>query len=84
MGYHQRVEYHKRVMKISEDGDEVNPKSGFIRYGLVRSDYLLLAGSIPGAKKRLVRIRECIRPKERFSASVPEITYISKLSQQGK
>jgi large subunit ribosomal protein L3 len=84
MGYHQRVEYHKRVMKISEDGDEVNPKSGFIRYGLVRSDYLLLAGSIPGAKKRLVRIRECIRPKERFSVSVPEITYISKLSQQGK
>ncbi len=84
IGYHNRVEYHKRVIKISEDGDEVNPKGGIIRYGLVKSDYLLLLGSIPGTKKRLIRLRETMRPKNHFNASVPEITYISKLSQQGK
>ena len=37
MGFHQRVEYHKRIVKISEDGDEINPKGGFIRYGLYRT-----------------------------------------------
>ncbi len=84
MGYHQRVEYHKRVVKISEDGDEVNPKGGIIRYGMIKSDYLLLMGSVPGSKKRLIRLRKTIRPKNNFTTSVPEITYISKLSQQGK
>lgn len=84
MGYHQRVEYNKRIMKISEDGDEVNPKGGFIRYGLVKSDYILLLGSVPGPKKRLIRLRDCMRPRENLKKSTPEITYISKLSQQGK
>jgi len=84
MGYHQRVEYNKRIMKISEDGDEINPKGGFIRYGLIKTDYILLLGSIPGPKKRMVRLRDSIRPRKHFTISVPEITYLSKLSQQGK
>ena len=71
-------------MKVSEDGDEVNPKGGFIRYGLIKSDYILLLGSVPGPKKRLVRLRDSMRPKDHFTISVPEITYFSKLSQQGK
>jgi large subunit ribosomal protein L3 len=84
MGFHQRVEYHKRIMKISEDGDEINPKGGFIRYGLVKSDYIVLLGSIPGTKKRLIRLRDTIRPKPLFTVGIPDITYISKLSKQGK
>ncbi|MHA1585443.1 MAG: 50S ribosomal protein L3 [Promethearchaeota archaeon] len=84
MGYHQRVEYNKRIVKISEDGDEINPKGGIVRYGLIKNDYLLLLGSIPGPKKRLIRLRTSMRPKGHFVLSVPEITYISKLSQQGK
>ncbi len=84
MGTHQRVEYHKRIVKISEDGDEINPKGGFIRYGLVKSDYLLLLGSVPGPKKRLIRLRDTMRPKKGFAVGIPEITYISKRSQQGK
>ncbi|MCF2138967.1 MAG: 50S ribosomal protein L3 [Candidatus Lokiarchaeota archaeon] len=84
MGYHQRVEYNKRILKISEDSDEINPKGGFIRYGLVKSDYLIILGSVPGPKKRLIRLRDCMRPRENFKVSAPEITYISKLSQQGK
>ena len=71
-------------MKISEDGDEINPKGGFIRYGLIKSDYLLLLGSVPGPKKRLVRLRTSIRPIKTFTVQSPQITYISKVSQQGK
>jgi large subunit ribosomal protein L3 len=84
MGLHQRPEYHKRIMKISEDGEEINPKGGFIRYGLIRNEFVMLLGSVPGAKKRLIRLRNTIRPKHGFILSVPEITYISKNSHQGK
>jgi len=84
IGFTNRVEYHKRIMKISENGDEINPKGGFIRYGLINNDYLILMGSVPGPQKRLIRLRETIRPILRFTDNVPELTYISKQSRQGK
>ncbi|HID29469.1 MAG TPA: 50S ribosomal protein L3, partial [Desulfobacterales bacterium] len=54
MGYHQRTEYNKRILKIGEDGKEVTPRGGFIRYGLVRGPYILVNGSVPGPAKRLI------------------------------
>jgi len=84
LGYHQRTEYHKRIMLIGENEEEVNPKGGFIRYGKVKGDYLLILGSIPGPKKRLIRIRKTIRPSKSFTVKSPEITFISRESQQRK
>jgi large subunit ribosomal protein L3 len=83
MGFHQRIEYHKRIMKISENGDEINPKGGFVRYGIIKGDYIMLLGSVPGPKKRLIRFRNTIRAK-RFEENSPELTYISRQSQQKK
>jgi large subunit ribosomal protein L3 len=82
MGFHQRTEYNKQILKISEKGEEINPKGGFIRYGLVKGDYILIKGSVPGAKKRLVRLRSSIRGLK--DIPTPEITYVSTLSQQLK
>jgi large subunit ribosomal protein L3 len=82
MGYHQRVEYHKRLMKISESPDEVNPKGGFVNYGLIKNDYVLLLGSVPGPKKRLIRLRKTVRPSNIYLDTEPKITYISKQTQQ--
>ena len=84
MGYHQRTEYHKRIMVIGENEEEINPKGGFIRYGRVNGDYLLVLGSIPGPKNRLIRIRKTIRPVKSFMFKTPEITFISRESQQRK
>jgi large subunit ribosomal protein L3 len=84
MGYHQRIEYHKRIMKMSESPDEINPKGGFLNYGVVKNDYIMLLGSVPGPKKRLIRIRKTVRPKNIYIDTEPKITYISKQSQQGK
>ncbi len=81
-GYHQRTENNKRVLKIGEDGEEINPKGGFLNYGMVQNDYLLLKGSVPGPKKRFVRISHAIRVHPKLG--VPEIVYISQKSQQGK
>lgn len=84
MGFHQRTEYHKRIMQIGENEEEINPKGGIIKYGKISGDYLLILGSIPGTKKRLIRMRKTIRPQKSFEIKSPEITYISRESQQRK
>jgi len=80
-GYQQRTEYNKRIVKIGENGEEITPKGGFVNYGIVRNDYVLLKGSVPGPKKRLVRLSRAIRAPPKLDA--PDIVYISKESQQG-
>lgn len=58
MGFGQRTEYNKLILKISDKLDEINPKQGFKEYGLIKAKYLLLDGSVPGARKRLVFLRK--------------------------
>jgi large subunit ribosomal protein L3 len=82
MGYHQRVEYNKRILKIGMDPKEINPKGGFINYGLVAGDYIILEGSVPGPNKRLVKMRHALRPKPHLEI-IPDIVYISTESKQG-
>jgi large subunit ribosomal protein L3 len=83
MGYHQRTEYNKRILKIGEKGEDINPIGGFPHYGLVRNSYVLIHGSIPGPTKRLVSMRDAIRYKRGVEVEKPEISYISTTSQQG-
>ena len=83
MGYHQRTEYNKRVLKIGDNGDEITPAGGFPHYGNVRNSYVLIHGSIPGPSKRLISMRDAIRYKRGVKVEKPEITYISSTSKQG-
>ena len=80
-GYHQRTEFNKRVMQIGKDGKTVTPDGGFMDYGIVRNDFIIIKGSVPGPVKRLVRLRPAIRLKKQLPA--PELTYISLESKQG-
>lgn len=84
MGYHKRTEFNKKILKIADvsEVDEVNPDGGFIKYGLVKNDYVLVKGSLPGPTKRLVVLRKAIRPKS-DDESTPQINFISTKSKQG-
>ncbi|MFX1257795.1 MAG: 50S ribosomal protein L3 [Promethearchaeota archaeon] len=82
LGFHQRTEYHKRIMYIGENEEEINPKGGLIKYGKIKGDYILILGTVPGPKKRLIRLRKTIRPLKSFIVKSPEITFISRESQQ--
>jgi len=84
MGYHQRTEYNKRILKIGKDGKEVTPKGGFLRYGFVRGSYVILAGSIAGTEKRPIRLRFPARPPRNVAVEPPQITHISLESPQGR
>lgn len=83
MGYHQRTEHNKRILKMGTNGADVTPKGGFLRYGLVKGAYVLLNGSVPGPAKRLIRIRAPARPPNRVSETPPKIIEISLESPQG-
>jgi len=84
MGYHQRIEFNKRILKIGKDGKEVNVKGGFIRYGNLKSPYMIIEGSVPGTEKRTIRLRVPARPPTHVAEAPPQITYVSLESPQGK
>jgi large subunit ribosomal protein L3 len=84
MGFHQRVEVNKRIMKIGIDPKEIIPAGGFLNYGLIRGDYLILLGSVPGARKRMIRLRKAVRPPKTIPETAPDLVYISITSKQGK
>ncbi len=63
-GLHRRTEYNKRILQINESenaGDDITPSSGFKHYGKINGSYLLVKGSVPGTRKRLVIFRTPIR-----------------------
>jgi large subunit ribosomal protein L3 len=63
-GFHQRTEYNKRILMISnteKSTELVNPNGGFKHFGLVKGDYMVLKGSIAGVPKRLIKMRQPIR-----------------------
>jgi archaeal ribosomal protein L3 len=84
MGYHKRTEYNKQILKIADasEADAVNPDGGFVKYGLVKNNYILVKGSLPGPSKRLVILRKAVRPHGKHN-DAPEISYISTASKQG-
>lgn len=83
LGFAQRTEYSKQVLKIGSKETAVTPKGGFIRYGVVRGDFILLKGSAPGPAGRIIRLRSSVR-KEVVPDVPPQIAQISVESQQGK
>jgi large subunit ribosomal protein L3 len=84
MGYHQRTEYNKRILKIGKDGKEITIKGGYLRYGKLKGPYILIEGSISGTEKRPIRLRYPARPPKESPEVPPQITYVSLDSTQGK
>lgn len=82
LGYFRRTEYNKRVMQLGVNGEEVTPQGGFIKYGIVKNRYILLKGSVPGPKKRMIILRDGLRNQEKEIIE-PRISYVSIRSNQG-
>ncbi|TAJ45271.1 50S ribosomal protein L3 [Methanofollis fontis] len=82
MGYQQRTEFNKRILRVGTDGAEIVPEGGFLHYGVVRNPYIMIKGSIPGPVKRIVRIRPAIRQGE-HAVRAPAVNFVSLESKQG-
>jgi large subunit ribosomal protein L3 len=83
MGFHQRTEYNKIVMKVGNNGAEITPRGGFLRYGAINSDFVALKGTVPGTTNRLILMRLAIRPPSEEKQTAPKLEYVSLMSVQG-
>ena len=79
MGYHQRMDHNKQILKISSKPEEINPKGGFVNYGLIKTDFILLKGSVPGHIKNPIVISKPIRQnKKPYPLEIVAISLRSK------
>ncbi len=69
-GFQTRTELNKRILKISNG---FNVKGGFVNYGNISGDCILLEGCVSGSKKRLIRLRFAIRPKKVYPIEIKHI-----------
>jgi large subunit ribosomal protein L3 len=81
-GYHHRVEFNKRILKLGDRGEEITAKGGINRYGVVKGDYLLLQGSVPGDIRRLIKLRQPIRSHQKTPEAAPQILSIYNTSKK--
>eukprot|EP00996_Jenningsia_fusiforme_P000732 NODE_1662_length_1452_cov_629.952958_g1502_i0.p1 GENE.NODE_1662_length_1452_cov_629.952958_g1502_i0~~NODE_1662_length_1452_cov_629.952958_g1502_i0.p1 ORF type:complete len:399 (+),score=63.20 NODE_1662_length_1452_cov_629.952958_g1502_i0:65-1261(+) len=71
-GFHHRVELNKKIFRIgkSQEVDKANgkcttdltdktitPLGGFVGWGIIRNDFLLVKGSVVGHRKRAITLR---------------------------
>ena len=82
---HEVVEHVGVVAEglFTADGAEVTPKGGFLNYGEVRNNYVLVYGSVPGPTKRLIRFRDATRLPKKADMEAVDVTYVSVESKQG-
>jgi large subunit ribosomal protein L3 len=77
-GFHQRVEYDKRIMIISnteKNEFKINPDGGYKHFGNVSGDFIVVKGSVPGTYRRLIKLRQQIRnePKKIIKPNILEV-----------
>lgn len=68
-GFHQRTEYNKRILIMSNTEKEneigINPSGGFKHFGIIKGDFIVVRGSIPGVPKRLIKLRYPLRSSQK-------------------
>ncbi|CCG82689.1 putative Transcriptional corepressor Cyc8 [Taphrina deformans PYCC 5710] len=74
-GYHHRTSVNHKIYTIGAAGTDnattdydatkkaITPLGGFVRYGTVNNDYVMIKGSCPGVKKRVLTLRKGLLPQ---------------------
>ncbi len=66
MGLFTRATYNNTLVSVDSIKDkDINPNSGFYNYGKIRTDYVVLRGSVQGPSKRQVLLTFPLRPSQR-------------------
>ena len=61
-GGHNRIVYNNLILQVGKISEkDINKKSGFHKYGNIKTDFLILRGSIPGPRKRQLLITPALR-----------------------
>ena len=82
LGYQVRTEYNRKVLMIGNTETKINPVGGFKQFGLIKNDFMMVVGSIPGPAKRAVAIRNAMRKFRVNATKIDTIDYIASLGMQ--
>ncbi|KAJ5113753.1 hypothetical protein N7456_002287 [Penicillium angulare] len=96
-GYHHRTSCNHKVFRIGKADDEgsastefdiskkqITPMGGFVHYGEVKNDWVLLKGSVPGVKKRVMTLRKTLYPQtNRRATEKVDLKWIDTSSKFG-
>ena len=68
MGFFTRPSYNNKIISVGDITDSnINPKAGFKRFGQIKTDYLILRGSVHGPSKRQLILTQPLRSTRKQS-----------------
>ncbi len=79
LGFFTRAIYNSHIIftgKISEK--DINPEQGWKQYGKIKTDYIILNGSVPGPAKRQLLLTSPLRPTKKQEKKNFEFIEIAK------
>jgi len=97
-GFHHRTEINKKIYRIGKKQDlkksgvtsfdltekSINPMGGFVRYGIVNEDFVMLKGCTIGVKKRVLTLRKSLVPQvSRTALEKIQLKFIDTSSKFG-
>jgi large subunit ribosomal protein L3 len=79
MGFHQRIMKNNRILAIGNaQQGPITPGGGYLHFGDLKGDYLIVRGSIPGPAKRLVDLRIPLYPR-RQKITAPRVIEVNAM-----
>jgi large subunit ribosomal protein L3e len=98
-GYHHRTVLNKKIYRLGRSAvvdksngsteyditqKTITPMGGFIGYGLVRNDFVMIKGSCPGPRKRVITLRRPMAPQtSRTQTEKIALKFIDTSSKMG-
>merc|ERR1711957_468157 len=86
-GYHTvdgKEVRNNAATEIDITDKSINPVGGFVHYGLVKNDYLMIKGGICGPKKRCITLRKSLLNQTSQAAMEPvKLKFIDTTSKMG-
>ncbi len=66
LGFFSRIIYNLKILEVGKIAEkDINPKSGWKNYGEIKTNYLILEGSVQGPAKRQLLITAPLRPTKK-------------------
>jgi len=66
LGFFSRIIYNLKILEVGKIAEKnINPKSGWKNYGEIKTNYLILEGSVQGPAKRQLLITAPLRPTKK-------------------
>ncbi len=67
LGLFTRIQYNNKIISLGQNPEKINSENGWKNYGKIKTQYLILQGSVQGPAKRVLLLTQPIRPSKKQS-----------------